>query len=212
MTDPALLQSAADGDAGGARRGGDRVRGRPAADDRIAILDGLAVHGAAGAVPATELLLELVHRHRIAQPAITSLLVDPADIEDAAQLTLIAVMEKIAQFEGRSRFQTWVRAIARNEALQVLRRKQRKTEPSGDEVPEQWAFARRLSSVVADEVAVRQALDRVPEPYREALILREFDQLGYDEIAERLGVPVGTVRSRIARARDLLAKQTWHWG
>ena len=210
MTDPALLQSAAAGDA--AARGAIVTEFASAGkDERIAILDGLALHGAGGALPATEVLLELVHRHRIAHPAITTLLVDPADIEDAAQLTLIAVLEKIAQFEGRARFQTWVRAIARNEALQVLRRKQRKSEPSGDEVPEDWAFVRRLSSVVADEVAVRQALDRVPEPYREALILREFEQLGYDEIAERLGVPVGTVRSRIARARDLLAKQTWSW-
>lgn len=210
MTDPALLQSAALGDAA-ARAALLNEYAAGGVEDRISILDTLATYGAGGAVPATEILIELVHRHRIAQPAITTLLVDQADIEDAAQLTLIAVMEKIAQFEGRSRFQTWVRAIARNEALQVLRRKQRKTEPTGDDVPEQWAFARRLSSVVADEVAVRQALEAVPEPYREALILREFEQLGYDEIAERLGVPVGTVRSRIARGRELLAKQTFHW-
>ncbi len=210
MTDPALLRAAAGGDHA-ARSAVVTEFAAAGPDDRIAILDGLGALGAGGAVAATELVLELVHKHRIAQPAITSLLVDPADIEDAAQLTLISVMEKIAQFEGRSRFQTWVRAIARNEALQVLRRKQRKAEPSGDDVPEDWEFARRLSSVVADEVAVRQALDRVPEPYREALILREFDQLGYDEIAARLGVPVGTVRSRIARARDLLAKQAWSW-
>ena len=210
MTDPTTLQAAAAGDP--AARGAVLSEYAAASpDERVAILDGLATHGAAGAVPATELLLELVHKHRIAHPAITTLLVDPADIEDAAQLTLIAVMEKVAQFEGRSRFQTWVRAIARNEALQVLRRKQRKSEPTGDEVPELAAFSRRLSSVVADEVAVREALDRVPEPYREALVLREFDGLGYDEIAERLGVPVGTVRSRISRARELLAKQAWNW-
>lgn len=211
MTDPARLEAVARGEAA-ARAEVATAYAAAGPDDRAAILDGLAVHGAQGAVPATELLLELVHRHRVAHPAITSLLVDPADIEDAAQLTLIAVLEKIDQFEGRSRFQTWVRAIARNEALQVLRRKQRKTEPATDDVPEQWAFARRLSSVVADEVAVRQALERVPEPYREALVLREFEQLGYDEIAERLGVPVGTVRSRIARARDLLAQQAFNWG
>lgn len=211
MADEALLDAAAAGET--AARGAIVTEyAAGGSEERIAILDALAVRGAAGAVPATEVLLELVHKHRIAQPAITSLLVDPADIEDAAQLTLISVMEKIAQFEGRSRFQTWVRAIARNEALQVLRRKQRKSEPTGDEVPELAAFSRRLSSVVADEHAVRQALERVPEPYREALVLREFDGLGYDEIAERLGVPVGTVRSRIARARDLLAKQTWHFG
>lgn len=210
MTGPGELERAAAGDAA-ARAAIVTGFGGAGPEDRIAVLDGLAILGAQGAVPATELLLELVHRHRIAHPAITSLLVDPADIEDAAQLTLIAVMEKISQFEGRSRFQTWVRAIARNEALQVLRRKQRKTEPATDDVPERAAFSRRLSSVVADELAVRQALDRLPEPYREALVLREFDQLGYDEIADRLEVPVGTVRSRIARARDLLARQTWHW-
>lgn len=211
MIDSAVLEAASAGDV--AARGAVATEyGAAGIEDRVTILDTLAAHASAGSVAAVELLLELVHRHRVALPAITSLLVDPADIEDAAQLTLIAVMENISHFEGRSRFQTWVRAVARNEALQVLRRKQRKSEPSTDEVPEQGEFARRLSSVVADEVAVRQALDRVPEPYREALILREFDQLGYDEIAERLAVPIGTVRSRIARARDLLAKQTWHWG
>jgi RNA polymerase sigma-70 factor (ECF subfamily) len=211
MVDGALLEDAAAGDA--VARGAVVTEYAAAgAEERIAILDGLALLASGGAASATEILLELTHKHRIAQPAITTLLVDPADIEDAAQLTLIAVLEKIDQFEGRSRFQTWVRAIARNEALQVLRRKQRKSEPTGDEVPELAAFSRRLSSVVADEHAVRQALERVPEPYREALVLREFDGLGYEEIAERLGVPVGTVRSRIARARDLLAKQTWNFG
>jgi len=211
MVDSTLLEAAAAGDA--VARGAVVTEYAAAgSEERIAILDGLAVLAASGASAATEVLLELTHKHRLAQPAITTLLVDPADIEDEAQLTLIAVMEKIDQFEGRSRFQTWVRAIARNEALQVLRRKQRKSEPTGDEVPELSAFSRRLSSVVADEHAVRQALERVPEPYREALVLREFDGLGYEEIAERLGVPVGTVRSRISRARELLAKQTWHFG
>lgn len=211
MVDDALLRAAAAGDAV-ARGAVVADYAAAGAEERVAILDGLAVLASGGAGSATEVLLELTHKHRIAQPAITTLLVDPADIEDAAQLTLIAVLEKIDQFEGRSRFQTWVRAIARNEALQVLRRKQRKSEPTGDEVPELAAFSRRLSSVVADEHAVRQALERVPEPYREALVLREFDGLGYEEIAERLEVPIGTVRSRIARARDLLAKQTWNFG
>lgn len=185
---------------------------RSGPDTRTTMLDELAAQGAAGSSPATEVLLELVHRHRVAHPAITSLLIDPADIADAAQLTLIAVMERIAQFEGRSRFQTWVRSVARNEALQLLRRKQRKSEPVSDAVPERAAFTRRLSSVVADEMAVQQAIARIPEPFREALVLREFDQLGYDEIAARLDVPIGTVRSRIARAREHLAQQTWHWG
>lgn len=91
----------------------------------------------------------------------------------------------------------------------MLRRKRRKTEPTGEDVPECDRFARRLSSVVADQCLVRQALDALPEPDREALVLREFEQLGYDEIADRLGVPIGTVRSRIARAREQLASRAW---
>lgn len=178
---------------------------------RHEVLDGLAAAGAQGSRPAVELLVELVHRHRLAHPAITTVLVDPADVDDAAQLTLIAVVERIDSFQGRSRFQTWLRAIARNEALQILRRKRRKSEPSGQEVPELDRFVRRLSSVVADQQAVQRALDRLAEPYREVLVLRELEQLGYDEIAARLGVPIGTVRSRLARAREQLAGITWHW-
>lgn len=144
---------------------------------RHEVLDGLAAAGAQGSRPAVELLVELVHRHRLAHPAITTVLVDPADVDDAAQLTLIAVVERIDSFQGRSRFQTWLRAIARNEALQILRRKRRKSEPSGQEVPELDRFVRRLSSVVADQQAVQRALDRLAEPYREVLVLRELEQL-----------------------------------
>lgn len=175
-------------------------------DLRHTVLDPLALAAAGGARPATELLVDLTHRHRLALPPITSMLVDPADIDDAAQLTLIAVVEKIAQFEGRSRYQTWVRSIARNEALQVLRRKKRKTEASGEEVPEHVGFVRRMSSVVSDQQAIERLLAQLPEEFREALVLREFDGLAYEEISERLAVPVGTVRSRIARARAQLAQ------
>ncbi len=178
-------------------------------EERRRLLDAIAVRAAAGSRSATELLVVIVHRHRLAVPPITDVLIDPADIDDAAQLTLIAVAERIGRFEGRAPFRSWLRTVARNEALQVLRRKRRTHEDQGAELPDDGDFVRRLSSVVANEFLVRQALDRVSEPFREALIMREVRQLDYAEIADLLGVPVGTVRSRIARARAQLAEQVW---
>lgn len=173
------------------------------------VLDGVARAAASGSPAATELLVELAHTHRVALPAITSVLTDPADIDDAAQLTLIAIYERITSFADRAHVRSWIKAIARNEALMVLRRKRRKTEPSGEEVPDVHGFVRRLSSVVADESIVNEAVATLDERFRVALLLREMDGLEYDEIAARLDVPIGTVRSRIARARAQLARQAW---
>jgi RNA polymerase sigma-70 factor (ECF subfamily) len=174
-------------------------------------LDQLALVAAGGSAPARSALLALVDRHRLARPAVTRLLVDPADIDDALQLSLIAVAEHVDAYEGRGPFLGWLGRVARNEALMLLRRKQRRTEPSGDEPPEQWGFVARLSSVVADADAVRRLIAALPPHYREPIQLREIEGLDYDEIAARLGVPVGTVRSRLARARDQLARQAQVW-
>ncbi|BCY10623.1 hypothetical protein L3i22_057110 [Actinoplanes sp. L3-i22] len=130
------------------------------------------------------------------------MLADAADVDDAAQETLIAVARGIHTFEGRSRFSSWLHRVAVNAALEVLRRKTRAGVPA-DEVPETGAL-RRMSSVAATRMDVENALNRLPEQYREALRLREFEQRSYEEIADLLHLPVGTVRSRISRARRLI--------
>jgi RNA polymerase sigma-70 factor, ECF subfamily len=183
-----------------AHRAGDRDR----AD---ALLDGVAALAAAGSRAAIEVLVGLVHDHHLAAPAIGALLVAPADADDAEQLTLIAVLEHVSSFEGRARFRTWLHRVARNEALMVLRRKQRKAEPSGEPVPDGDAGVRRISSLLADRLTVDQLLAELPDHHREALVLRELEGLEYEEIAARLGVPIGTVRSRIARGREQLARR-----
>jgi RNA polymerase sigma-70 factor (ECF subfamily) len=66
-------------------------------------------------------------------------------------------------------------------------------------------ITRSLSSLVTDRVALDQAIEALPAVFREALLLREVDQLEYEEIGQRLDLPPGTVRSRIARARARLA-------
>ena len=162
------------------------------------VLDDLALRAATGNDAAVEMLLELVHRLGLARPAITSVIADTSRVDDISQITLMAVERKIVSFEGRSKFRTWLHTVARNEALMSLRRRQ--AEPV-EVLPETGA---RFSSVVAGRMTIERMVGSLPEPYRETLQLQLFESLEYDAIAERLGVPVGTVRSRLAKARELL--------
>lgn len=169
---------------------------RSAALDEI--LDDLARRAAAGDDAAIELLLELVHRLGLARGAITSIIFDTALVDDVAQMALIAVEQRIGSYEGRAKFRTWLHTVARNEALMMLRRRQ--AEPV-EHLPESSA---RFSSVVVGRLAIEDVVNGLPEPYRETLRLQVFANLDYDAIAQRLDVPVGTVRSRLAKARELL--------
>lgn len=169
-------------------------------------LEELAVLAAGGCGAALRPVLQQVLERRLAERAVRTILIDPADIDDAVQTTLIAVAEKISTFQGTARFTTWVDRVARNEALMLVRRRQRKSEPVSNQLPESDRRARRLSSLIAQEHAVRQALAQLSVEHRQALHLREELGLTYDEIAASLSVPVGTVRSRINRARRTLAE------
>jgi RNA polymerase sigma-70 factor, ECF subfamily len=181
---------------------------RPAGE---ALLDSLAVAAAAGDREARSALLAIIHDHHLARPAVTRVLIDAADIDDALQLSLIGVAERIGSYGGQGAFLAWLGRLARNEALMVVRRRQRRSEPSGDEPPEQWGTVARLSSFVADADAVRRLIDGLPAAQRDVVRLREVEGLGYDEIAAHLRLPVGTVRSRLARAREQLARQARAW-
>ena len=163
-------------------------------------LDDLAARAAAGDEAAVEAVLEVVHRLGLARPAITSIILDHALVDDVAQSALVAVERRIGSYEGRSKFRTWLHTVARNEALMAVRRRQ--AEPV-DEVPEAPGGT-RFSSVVASRQTVKAVIDGLPEPYRETISLQLYEDLDYDAIAARLDVPVGTVRSRLAKARDLL--------
>jgi RNA polymerase sigma-70 factor (ECF subfamily) len=162
------------------------------------ILDDLARRAAGDDEVALEMLLELVHRLGLARPAITSLIMDSGQVDDIAQLSLMAVERRIGQYEGRSKFRTWLWTVARNETLMSLRRRQ--ALPM-EEMPESSA---RFSSMVAGRQTIKAIIEGLPDPYRETLSLQLYGDLDYDAIAGRLGVPVGTVRSRLAKAKDLL--------
>lgn len=147
-----------------------------------------------------------------------------ADAYDALQEALIAIVRGLDRFDGRARFSTWAYRVATNATLDELRRRRRRPVPglpdddgpgglSGSTVPGGALAAGfaggsgggpRIDDAVADRLDIDAALALVPEDFRAAVVLRDLCSLDYAEIAEVLGIPPGTVRSRIARGRGLL--------
>lgn len=165
----------------------------------------LAADAARGDRRALEALLSrCVDRiHRICR----RILVDEHDAFDATQEALIAITRSISGFDGRAAFSTWMYRIATNAALDEARRRARRAVPTDpDLLPERRApeESSPMESVVA-RVTLDQALAALPAEQRAALALREIAELDYQSIASALGVPIGTVRSRIARGRVTLA-------
>lgn len=129
-----------------------------------------------------------------------------ADALDAAQETCITIARRLERFEGRSSFGTWAYRVATNTALDELRRRRRRPEPVDDPsdlgpVPP----ATPHDQTLADRLAIDDALAALGPDFRAAVVLRDHLGLDYAEIANVLEVPVGTVRSRIARGRAALA-------
>jgi RNA polymerase sigma-70 factor (ECF subfamily) len=135
---------------------------------------------------------------------------DPADAEDAAQEALLAIVNGLARFDGRSSFATWAYRVAANRSLDELRRRRRRPEPvdPGAAAQVRGPDARdpgELAVAATERDRVLVELGRLPEEFRDAVVLRDVLDLDYHEIAVLTGVPIGTVRSRIARGRGRLA-------
>ena len=136
---------------------------------------------------------------------------DDSDADDAAQNALLSIARRIDTFDGRSAMSTWIYRIATNAALDELRRRRRRPRSLGhdrllevvDAVPD--AVAERTVASVDDSDRLSAALAQLPEEFRLAVVLRDVVDLDYEEIGRILGVPGGTVRSRIARGRGRLA-------
>lgn len=128
------------------------------------------------------------------------------DAQDALQDALTSAWQNLHRFRGESGFRTWMYRIARNAAGQVVRRRRGDlydltTDDDGDRIQLEDSAPLTADRVV-DVESVRWALTQLPEAFREALVLREYADLSYAEIAEVQSVPVQTVRSRINRARS----------
>ena len=138
---------------------------------------------------------------------------DSSEVFDVTQEAFIKAYRAIPNFRGESAFYTWLYRIGVNTAKNYLIGQGRRP-PSvdvdaedaeyfdGDSELKETATPERL--MVKDEVerTVFEAIEKLPEDLRTAIVLREIDGLSYEEIAETMGCPVGTVRSRIFRARE----------
>ncbi|HQS30480.1 MAG: RNA polymerase sigma factor RpoE [Polaromonas sp. 39-63-203] len=171
----------------------------------------------AGDQKAYELLV-IKYQRRI-QRLIGRMVRDVDLVEDIAQETFIRAYRALAQFRGDAQFYTWLYRIAVNtakKALMELKRDPTVSEnsfKSGDE-DETSPLENELTSVETPEALlatkeiaamVNAAMEALPEELRQAIALREIEGLSYEEISEVMNCPIGTVRSRIFRAREAIS-------
>ncbi|MEY3971416.1 MAG: hypothetical protein RLZZ80_1114 [Pseudomonadota bacterium] len=152
---------------------------------------------------------------------ISRLVRDPSEVEDVAQEAFIKAYRALPQFRGDSAFYTWLYRIAVNTAKNYLVAQGRRPIPLSDTLSEDEdgeSFGREdvvsdnhtpeaelLSRQIAE--TVNRAIEALPQDLRTAVTLREIEGLSYEEIAEAMNCPIGTVRSRIFRAREAIAEQ-----
>ena len=126
------------------------------------------------------------------------------DAEDVAQEACLRAMTFFAGFRGGS-VRPWLLTIVRNTYLTWLQKNKAKTvEPLETDVASGSANPEQLLMGRVDAQSLRKALDELPSEYREVIVLRELEELSYKEIAGIAGIPIGTVMSRLARARRRL--------
>ena len=167
-------------------------------------------------------MLVVKYRRRI-ERLIGRMVRDPEQVADVAQETFIRAYRALPNFRGESAFYTWLYRIAVNTARQALADARRdpvvpesalagpdeegdetsraETALTHDETPEAVLASREIAR------AVSQAIEALSEDLRQAVTLREIEGLSYEEIAEVMNCPIGTVRSRIFRAREAIAQR-----
>ena len=177
----------------------------------------LVARAVAGEHKAFELLV-IKYQRRI-QRLIGRMVRDVDLVEDIAQETFIRAYRALAQFRGDAQFYTWLYRIAVNtakKALMDLKRNPTVSENSfkSDDDDETSPLENELTSsetpdavLASKEIAqiINTALEALPEELRQAITLREIEGLSYEEISEAMNCPIGTVRSRIFRAREAIS-------
>jgi RNA polymerase sigma-70 factor (ECF subfamily) len=162
-------------------------------------------------------LLVLKYEHKIVN-LVMRYVRDPEQALDITQEAFIKAYRALPRFRGDSAFYTWLYRIAVNTAKNYLAAQRRR--PTDVELdlqdPEQYGLHAKLKETDTPEavtlsrelqLTLERAIESLPDDLRTAIILREIDGMSYEEIAETMDCPVGTVRSRIFRARDAIGKK-----
>lgn len=125
---------------------------------------------------------------------------------DATQETFLTTFRKADQFEGNAALGTWIYRIAVNTCYDQLRKqKRRRTDPIPDHLDPADQGAQDAVESAAVRPGIQRALAALPPDFRSAVVLSDIEGLSLPDVAEILGVPVGTVKSRVFRGRRLLA-------
>lgn len=162
-------------------------------------------------------LLVLKYQHRVLK-LVGRFVNDPTEAEDVAQEAFLKAYRALASFRGDSAFYTWLYRIAINTAKNALVSQRRRPVDFDLDLqdPDQYERQAKLKEadtpegvLLTDEIrtVVEEAMEQLPEDLRTAIVLRELEGLSYEEIAEAMDCPVGTVRSRIFRAREAIDKK-----
>jgi RNA polymerase sigma-70 factor (ECF subfamily) len=163
-------------------------------------------------------LLVLKYQRKLAR-LLSRMVRDPGEIEDITQESFIKAYRALPQFRGESAFYTWLYRIAVNTAKNYLVARGRRaptTTVLDSEEAENMEGSELLHDISTPDAelqtkqiaqAVNEAVDSLPEELRTAITLREIEGMSYEEIAQMMDCPIGTVRSRIFRAREAIAEK-----
>ncbi|HET7293225.1 MAG TPA: sigma-70 family RNA polymerase sigma factor [Vicinamibacteria bacterium] len=178
----------------------------------------LAARAAAGDEPAFEEILAR-YEARVFRLA-CRLTGDESEARDALQETFLRVYRGLASFRGEARFSTWLYRVATNSSLMLRRARSRRPAESlesflprfdadglHDATPAELQVAARAEELLDRRLLAERAragIDRLPDLYREAFVLRDLEEMSTAEVAQVLGVDVATVRQRVHRARLML--------
>lgn len=165
------------------------------------LVEALARRAASGDRRALEQLLKLIEPDVLNR--CSRLLPNALDAQEACQDTLFAVSRRIGTFEGRARFTTWLYQVATNASLDTYRKLKRRGSQLGIELAEREA-PERTSVVAGTKVDLFEALEHLDPRFGEPVVMRDVFELDYAEIARQLGIPEGTVKSRIHEGRRTL--------
>jgi RNA polymerase sigma factor (sigma-70 family) len=165
---------------------------------------------------------ELMERHRTAIYHIINKIVHNDDVaNDLVQETFMKAFSALATYRSEYRFSTWLYKIAANSSIDFLRKKRiqalsldrpliTKDGEVDIEIPDYSYHPERDLERKERNFSIEEAIESLPKKYRDVIVYRHKDDKSYEEIADLLGVPVGTVKARIFRARELLKKKLRH--